>query len=134
MKALTIKQPYASLIMAGVKHYETRSWQWLWCTGKLAIHAAKTDAKASDRVWEIAHKYLGDDLSVLPRGAVLGTVRVKDCYYIGGFIEARTLTDPEEMALGNYIHGWYMWELDNVHAFDNPIPAKGKQKLWDWEG
>ncbi len=40
MKALTIRQPWASLIAAGVKTIETRSWSTRY-RGPLAIHAGK---------------------------------------------------------------------------------------------
>ena len=40
MKAITILQPYASLIVAGAKQYETRSWDTPY-RGIIAIHAGK---------------------------------------------------------------------------------------------
>lgn len=50
MKALTIWQPWASLIMIGAKPYEFRSWQPpSWLVGKrLAIHAGARPIKASE--------------------------------------------------------------------------------------
>lgn len=39
MKAITIWQPYASFITAGLKHYETRGWKTSY-RGPIAIHAA----------------------------------------------------------------------------------------------
>lgn len=38
MKAITIWQPYASLIAAGLKEYETRSWPTRY-RGPIAIHS-----------------------------------------------------------------------------------------------
>jgi activating signal cointegrator 1 len=40
MKALTLTQPWATLVAIGAKHIETRSWETLY-RGPLAIHAAK---------------------------------------------------------------------------------------------
>lgn len=40
MKALTLHQPWASLIAAGVKTIETRSWSTRY-RGPLAVHAGK---------------------------------------------------------------------------------------------
>lgn len=40
MKALTLIQPWATLIMLGEKQIETRSWNTKY-RGKLAIHAGK---------------------------------------------------------------------------------------------
>lgn len=42
MKAITIWQPWASLIACGVKQYETRSWPTKY-RGPIAIHAAAMD-------------------------------------------------------------------------------------------
>lgn len=39
MKALTIWQPWASLLVSGQKKYETRSWATAY-RGPIAIHAA----------------------------------------------------------------------------------------------
>lgn len=40
MKVLTIKQPWATLIMQGYKRFEFRSWQTKY-RGDLLIHAGK---------------------------------------------------------------------------------------------
>ena len=42
LRALTLTQPWASLIAAGAKHWETRSWRTRF-RGELAIHAARND-------------------------------------------------------------------------------------------
>lgn len=49
MKAITIWQPWASLLACGAKKYETRSWKTDY-RGPIAIHAAKKDV----------HSILGD--------------------------------------------------------------------------
>lgn len=40
MKVITVKQPFASLIAAGIKEYEFRTWKSKY-RGKLLIHAGK---------------------------------------------------------------------------------------------
>ena len=40
MKAITIWQPWASLLVSGRKRYETRSWATSY-RGPIAIHAAR---------------------------------------------------------------------------------------------
>lgn len=47
MKALTIRQPWASLIAHGVKTIETRSWSTKY-RGPLAIHAGKAKPERSE--------------------------------------------------------------------------------------
>jgi hypothetical protein len=40
----------------------------------------------------------------------------------------------QEMLFGNWTPGRYAWELANVRLLQEPIPAKGRQGLWNWEG
>ena len=35
--------------------------------------------------------------------------------------------------LGDYTPGRYAWKLANVQKLPEPIPAKGRQGLWNWE-
>ena len=39
----------------------------------------------------------------------------------------------DELALGDYTPGRYAWKLANVQKLPEPIPAKGRQGLWNWE-
>jgi hypothetical protein len=86
MKAITIWQPWASLIAIGAKKYETRSWATRY-TGPIAIHAAKIDpcklpllgmkefeeaAKAEMQKAELAWCFL-------PTGSVIATAWLKRC-------------------------------------------------------
>lgn len=50
MKALTIKEPWATLIIEGYKEYEFRSWKTNY-RGKILIHAGKSiDKKGKERL------------------------------------------------------------------------------------
>lgn len=72
MKVLTIKQPWATLIMQGDKRFEFRSWQTKY-RGDLLIHAGKgVDKEAMKRL----SKYLPEEL---PYGRILGQVKLVDC-------------------------------------------------------
>ena len=72
MKVLTIKQPWATLIMQGDKRFEFRSWQTKY-RGDLLIHAGKgIDKEAIKRL----EKYLPEEL---PTGKILGKVTLVDC-------------------------------------------------------
>lgn len=72
MKVLTIKQPWATLIMQGNKRYEFRSWQTKY-RGDLLIHAGKgIDKEAMKRL----SKYLPEKL---PAGKILGKVTLVYC-------------------------------------------------------
>jgi hypothetical protein len=108
VKALTLRQPFASLVIAGVKDVENRSRPTKY-RGVLAIHAGL----AIDNDVMTAHRHLIDDM---PAGALIGTVRVIDC-----------VQDSEsEWA----IPGQWHWILADPRPFDAPIAAKDKLGLW----
>lgn len=124
MKALTIWQPWASLIVSGVKAIETRSWRALY-RGPLAIHAA---ARVHDPRGE-----------ALPRACVLGAVELIDCLEIPRLSSADLrlwLTEhsanAEELALGDYRPGRYAWVLRHPRRYFETWPARGQQGFWDW--
>lgn len=77
MKALTLRQPFASLVMAGLKDLEVRSQRSSY-RGELAIHAAKAAYRHNDPVaiqaWQEFHLHGLTDI----RGAIIGTVRMMD--------------------------------------------------------
>jgi len=139
MKAITIKQPWASLIALGEKKFETRSWQTKH-RGQIAIHAGKSvDKKACETFAEVFKEHGIKTVDELPVGAVIGTVNLIDCHkVINEFpIEAWT-TGPNirgrEFYFGDYTEGRYAWELSNLQVLAEPVPAKGKLSLWEWDG
>ena len=58
MKAITVWQPWATLLGTGQKHNETRSWRTNY-RGEILIHAAKTDHSG------ILHVEMGTDMAVI---------------------------------------------------------------------
>jgi hypothetical protein len=138
MKALTLWDPWASLIMIGVKRLETRPWRLpaSMVGQRIAIHASKKVPKA---VFEDAmrNQYIRSALSLDPDftnfhpGCVLGTVELGDCYSTEDLI-ADDL-NLRERAFGDYTPGRYAFELRNVVRFETPVPALGRQKFWNWD-
>jgi len=156
VKALTIWQPWASLIIAGAKPYEFRSWKAPRSIvgADIVIHAGARPVKASEvldlidrlesnEAWTTAlHRekampiLLGccDRARPLPLSAGLGVVRVDEskagwaiAQEFGG--HPALLNDSDRQAHANF--GWPM--LD-VRPFSDPIPCKGAQGLWNWQG
>lgn len=72
MKALSIRQPWASLIMTGLKDVENRDWHTKF-RGQLVIHAGKQ----VDRAAQEQHGHLLPGTP--PTGALLGVVSLTDC-------------------------------------------------------
>lgn len=126
MKALTLHQPWASLIALGVKTIETRSWSTSY-RGPLAIHAAArkpTDVmvgewESSDfgsAGWEMRNpEGRGVDL---PFGAIIATCELVDVVpmvAVGGHGIPKSLIvseviegDPRDLILLDRAGGW--WE------------------------
>lgn len=137
MKALTIRQPYASLIALGEKQYETRDWKTAY-RGPLAIHAGAHVPKRDDfwmcqsNVWRVLDQHgLSSDVKKLPRSAVLCIVRLEDCIP-AEVLTAQGLLNWSEWLFGDYTDGRYGWKLSMVEVFAEPIPASGKLGLWEW--
>jgi hypothetical protein len=141
MKAISLHQPWASLIALEEKTYESRSWKTPY-RGPLAIHAAKRPVSPSRvnkmivTTIEDHHLRFPEDL---PRGAVLCIVELIDCIICSRDTfnpntdgPLATITDLEKW-FGNYSYGRYAWKLKLLHVFPEPIPALGFQRLWQWE-
>lgn len=142
MKALTIWQPWTSLLVSGKKIYETRSWATTY-RGPIAIHAAKRpvrrtiDALAADRGdgW-LTLDYFDSlfmrpgELDQLPTGAIVGTAILTGCNLITEDFVAK-ISDMER-ALGDFTLGRYAWEFQKMAPVDPPVPVKGMQGLWNW--
>jgi len=142
MKAITIWQPWASLLVSGEKKHETRSWATSY-RGPIAIHAAKRplrrtiDAMAAGNLWETLALFESlfsgpDELVQLSTGAIVGKALLVRCNLIDEAFVAK-LT-PMEIALGDFTLGRYAWEFHGMVPVDSPVPAKGMQGLWEWKG
>ena len=147
MKALTIIQPYTTLIATGEKRFETRGWAAKY-RGPLAIHAGKKVDKTACEEPEIKaalarHGYTADNL---PTGAVIAVSELAACQEIhidhtGDAVLLNRLVPVfwigqgnKEFAFGFYESGRHAWELTNVKQLLEPVPAKGKLSFWNWEG
>jgi len=142
MKALTLYQPWAQLVVDKNKLIETRSWR-THHRGDLLIHAGKT-FHFSDL--ELCHqeKHFArciPDPTKLITGALLGVVEVKDCIRMAGVIDINyqllhwvdQSKIEQERTFGHYDEGRYMWILGNVRKFEKPIyGVSGAQGLWDY--
>ena len=74
MKVLTIKQPWATLIIEGYKKYEFRSWKTNY-RGKILIHAGLSLEK------DMATRFENYNLDYVS-GAIIGEADIVDCILI----------------------------------------------------
>lgn len=115
VRALTVRQPWASLIIEGHKNIENRS-KPIKHRGPLVIHAGlRTEQDALAR-----YGHLLKNPDNLPSGAVLGTVEVIDC------VEGSRSRWAEP--------GYYHWVLADPRPLPKPIPAEGSLGMWRVEG
>ena len=113
MKALSLLQPWASLVLIGVKEIETRSWSTSY-RGPLLIHSSK--GKAGEIFAdELPFKKYITDFKNLPFGYIVGKVTLTDVIRIGtgllSYANDETLNklSMEEKAFGDYSPGRFAW-------------------------
>ena len=125
-KALTVFQPYATLLVMGLKRVENRSWPTQF-RGRVAIHAGK---QMQIRDYTSARDYL-ETLAVgqghklpafidLPRGAVVGSVDLWDCRR-----SPDRLQDLQEFETPD----GFSWHCRRPRQHQ-PIPWRGAQGIW----
>ncbi len=135
MKVITLWQPWASLIVEGKKHIETRSWKTDY-RGLIGIHAAKIPyipyGLNYNAILKAQHQELLDKYRDLPRGEIIGYARLTHCIQITeGFASVVKRDNPSEYAFGDYTPGRYAWLLEDIIKLPESILAKGKQRLWN---
>jgi hypothetical protein len=123
MKAISVRQPYAWLLMHSTKNLENRVW-YSAHRGQLAIHAAKgmTRDEYFDAV-DFVYTFNPELCRVIPkphelvRGAIIGTMVMRGCV---------TSSDSP------WFQGPYGFVLTNPQPCD-PVPIKGALGLWEWK-
>lgn len=178
MRALSLHQPWASLVALGVKRIETRSWATSY-RGPLAIHASRKFPRLHEaqdawhafplEVYEATRSTEnrtrfppeGQHCGPLPLGAVVATATLVDCVPIvefmadppvnhitigwDGRLRSWEVTSVEPRAwrkrepfdvtdqrpYGDFSPGRYAWLLADIKPLA-PVPAKGRQGLWEW--
>ncbi len=125
MKALTIKEPWATLIIDGYKKYEFRSWKTNY-RGKILIHAGMSEEK------DMLKKFKDYNLNC-SKGMIIGEALLTDCILVTKKFEDELLK-IDKTVYGRESHEMtYAWKLENVIKYDKPIPIKGKLGLWNYE-
>lgn len=161
MRALSLWQPWASLLVAGRKQVETRGWP-IAHRGPLLIHAAKKwdgslqavclekpfrEALAGFGVPSSPHDWTADDMAAkkrgwgMPFGAVVGRVDVFGCWSTEDVAVAdthgwdeysgRLMVTRDEHAFGDYSPGRFAFLCTHPVRFETPIPFRGMQGLFE---
>jgi len=134
MKALTVLQPWAQLLILGVKRYDVRSWKTKH-RGPLLIHAGRVFPDSTralcglqpyrDILAEGGIKRPSD----LPRGALIGTIYLEDCLPTDQVFYP--FLDNRELALGDFRSGYWAWKMTDPKPFPVSIPSQGQLGIFD---
>ena len=142
MKALTICQPYAELVLRGEKPVENRTWEMTY-RGPLLIHAGKSRAWLTPPSEQGRDKHCcpgslcarashgpcdgvyGIPLAHMSFGALVGIAEVKDCVLASEIVHRYP-----RLAGNQHVEGPWCIVLSNVRRFSSGIPYRGQQGLF----
>lgn len=122
MLALSVQQPWAWAIMAGIKPVENRTWRTKY-RGELVIHAGlsvRRDQAGRDHIATLGHVVP----ETLSRGVLLGTVELVDC-----ISSAEALTRFGAAWVDDNPDGW-CWILRKPRLLIEPQKFTGKLNLF----
>jgi hypothetical protein len=128
VKALTVRQPWAALIAAGLKVEEYRGWAPAH-RGPLAIHAARALPSWADLA-EV-RRWLGQEAEAVSDFEVFAWA----CDQPRGVVVAvAELVAVEQLPAGHPGRRWggFAWRLASAEPLPRPVRAVGQRGLWDW--
>lgn len=119
MKALTLKQPFAELVVSGKKKIELRKWNTHF-RGKFLVHSSKIPDKND------MNKFNFDNL---PLGMIVGKANLTD---VKKYKNDKEFNKDKNKHLATKKWGKYGFILSNAERI-KPIPAKGKLNFWEFK-
>lgn len=141
MKALTIWQPWATLIVAGAKPYEFRRWPApRFVRGqRIVIHAGARPVRVAE-VRAIILRIMRGDSALDPEVAMPILERVKHapkCLPLAAGLGTAILGEPQRATelfpddpdVDPHVWGW---PLTDIQPFEPFVPARGAQGFWNW--
>lgn len=144
---LTLWEPWASMLFAGVKVHETRSWAppRALVGQRIAVHAARRAVTLIPELEPLLRAKI-PGYPDLPRGALLGTVVIAHAFEISQEVEDATRhvlsgragsfgseSGPfnySDAVAGDWRVGRWAWRVVDPKRFPSPIPARGGQRIW----
>jgi hypothetical protein len=140
MKVISIWQPFASLVVHGCKVFETRGWpapqsligRELGIAATKSINPAQR-AHCAQESFQLSYAATAlPEWETLPRGALLGHVTLCAVEEIDE--ELLENVSVHEQAFGWWEPGGYAWRLTNPVIYPEPVPIRGRQGIFDWNG
>ena len=115
-KCLSLRQPYAELIVSGRKIIELRKWNTSF-RGEFFVHASKALDKEACKLYNIY-------TSSLITGAIVGSAILYDVKLYRS--KEQFIADQGKHFAHNYLDPKYGFLLSDAKRFDKPIPLKGQ--------
>lgn len=139
LKVISVWNPYAMLLVHGIKFNETRGWPAppLLIGQRIGIASTKIikpDQRRAyaDPVFQKFYAATGlPPLEELPNGYLLGTVQLHSCEMITDE-DFGDITE-EEKAFGWYEKGRWAWRMRYPHLLPVPLKVRGGQGVWKWD-
>lgn len=129
MKAITILDPWATLICEGKKTVETRNWDTDY-RGKILIHVSKR-SMPDKNYEEYLNKNFVEHLSC--KGCIIGEVELVDIRpfeeVLPEIILNKDIINYCTVEMGSQ----FAWILKDAKIYDKPIPARGNLGLWEYK-
>ena len=120
MKVITLKEPWASLVVQGFKKYEFRTWKTNY-RGKILIHAGKGQ--------EDILKYKDYNLDI-SKGQIIGEAHITDCILVDEKMD-EDLRKIDDKVYGNNHVGLYAFKLEKIKKYKKKIPCRGQLGIWN---
>jgi hypothetical protein len=134
MKALTVLQPWAQLLILGAKCYDVRCWQTTH-RGPLLIHAGRTFPESarglcrSEPIRDILARAGYKSPFDLPRRAFVGTITLEDCLPTDQLLHSQV--GEHHFAFGDFQPGMWAWKMSNPRPLPHPIGFPGRLGVFE---
>ena len=121
MKTLSLKQPWAELILQGKKKIEIRKWNTKF-RGEFLIHASKNaDQEAMEK--------FGFSDNSLPCGFIVGKAKLID---VKNYKDTGDFEEDKKLHLASEEWGSYGFILEDVEKVE-PVAARGALGFWEFK-
>lgn len=132
MLGISLWEPWTTLVMIGAKRFETRGWSTKY-RGPILIHASKRDQELKAALNQAPYRSVLYEVGFskpehFKLGCALGIVDLVEIYPTE---EVRGTISQQERAFGDYSDKRFAWQLENIRRFEEAIPMKGMQKLFE---
>jgi len=117
MKVLSLKQPFAELVVSGKKTIELRKWNTKF-RGEFLVHASKTPHSASMKRFGFVN---------LPTGCIVGKAFLKEVKH---YSNKEEFEKDQNLHLASEDWGGYGFVLENAQRVKE-MPCKGKLGFWE---